>query len=195
MRKKFSIILSSIWKEIRTWFIERKAVLSFSNKAEKQLGKNNLILCWIKSSSGGGAGVECSPRDTEVLGLIPSIDCNFFTIFQSSHWFSTSVVKTLTLGTGLFYLYVFPLQLVNNTYPSLLLLLSSSSVSKLYKCSFSISIYLTLLEPSISTKLLLCGPVEQAKKSSNICFDSLVFTLSDVPAGLVVIVVEHCLTL
>ena len=56
-----------------------------------------------------------------------------------------------------------------NTNLSFLFLLFSSYVCKLFKvkkvlCLSLFSIYLTLLEPSINMILLLCGPVEQAKK-------------------------------
>ena len=102
---------------------------------------------------GGGVGVECSPKDAEVLGSIPGVDGNFY--FLSSHQFSTSVSVTLTLDIGLSYRSVFPLQFAKLTtghfFPVLPIL--SSSVCKLYKvnnCSFCLySLSLSLLEPSI----------------------------------------------
>ena len=103
------------------------------------------------NGSGGSVGIECSPTGPG---------------FASRRPFSASVSVTLTLDVGLFYLSVFLVQLVKST-PILIsfffshLLLCASCANVLSLSLFSI--YLTLLEPSINTKLLLCGPVEQGK--------------------------------
>ena len=86
---------------------------------------------------GGGVGVEGSPTDTEVPGLIPRVDRNI-SVFTSIFYFSFCVTH---LDIGLSYLSVFPVQFAKLTtghffpVPPLL----SSSVCKLYKannCSF-----------------------------------------------------------
>ena len=76
-----------------------------------------------------------------------------------------------SFSTFLYFLY----NLLSQSIPTFLLLLSSSSVSKLYKVNkwsfpfFVLSIYLTPLEPSINMKLLLCGHAEQPKITNWLC--------------------------
>ena len=81
---------------------------------------------------------------------------------------------TLNLDVRLFYLSVFPVQLVKST-PILLSLFVFSPLPLCACCTeltkilslSPFSIYLTLLEPNINKKWLLCGPVEQAKTETN----------------------------
>ena len=89
---------------------------------------------YAQPGCGGVVGVECSAADTDVPGSIPGVNIDF----------SASVSQTLTLDVGLFYLSVFPVQLVKLT-PILLSFFFSSSVFKLYKVNKSFFLYLCSL--------------------------------------------------
>ena len=86
-----------------------------------------------------GLGWWWSIADTEVPGSIPGVDIDF-----SDSVSQTSLRQFLTLVVGLFYLSVFPVQLIKLT-PILLSFFYSSlplceSCTKVNKCSFSISV-------------------------------------------------------
>ena len=111
----------------------------------------NYVIDWVNLpffwGSGVCVGVEWSPTETEVLGLILGVDWNLFTIFQSSRRFSASVSATLTLGvTGfsifLSFLYNLSSQRLSFLPSSSLLFLCVQAVQSilmffLYLCSLS----------------------------------------------------------
>ena len=73
-------------------------------------------------------------------------------------------VECLPMDVGLFYLFAFPVKSTPILLPFYFSPLSLRASCTKYTIGLSlVSFYLTLLEPSNNMKLLLCGPVEQAK--------------------------------
>ena len=124
---------------------------------------------WHWQCSGGVLGVEPSPAETEVLGLIPGIEINFFTIFGCSHRFNTYFLRHSPSTSGLS---IFSLSFTTcffNTYHSFLFLLSYSSGWRLqkvkkYPCSFSALYLRDTVGANGIIKFLLCGSVNRRRR-------------------------------